>query len=66
MMIKQWTAQDVMSLSRSFQPACILAAAADLNIFTQVSKNQMTAAQMASQLNINPRATEKSDMASTV
>lgn len=30
-MAKQWTVEDIMRLVSSFQPACVLAAAADLN-----------------------------------
>ena len=32
-MPKQWTAHEILDLARSFQPACVLAAAADLDVF---------------------------------
>ena len=56
-MAKQWTAEDILHVARSFQPACVLTAAADLDVFSSLHKRPMTAKALASQGNINPRAT---------
>ncbi len=56
-MAKQWIAEEVLSVTRSFQPACVLAAAADLDVFSPLHERPMTAQDLAARLNINPRAT---------
>ena len=56
-MAKQWTAQEVLNVARSFQPACVLTAAAFLDIFSSLHEKPMTAQALASELGINPRAT---------
>jgi len=56
-MIKRWTAQEVLDLSRSFQPACVLTAAAALNVFTPLYAKPMKAEALAGELGTNPRAT---------
>lgn len=54
-MNKIWTAESVLEMSRSFQPACVLAAAADLDLFTIVSEDPQTAASLAGKLGVDPR-----------
>ena len=56
-MAKQWTAQEVLDSARSFQPACVLTAAAVLNVFSPLHDEPMSAQVLASKLGTNPRAT---------
>lgn len=55
-MAKQWTVQEVLDVARSFQPACVLTAAA-LDIFSPLYEKPMTAEALACELGTNPRAT---------
>ena len=56
-MSKQWTAEEVLDLVRLFQPACVLAAAADLDVFSPLGEKPMTAQALASDLGTDSRAT---------
>ncbi len=56
-MIKQWTAQEILDFSRSFQPACVLTAAATLDVFSPLSAKPMTAGELACELGTDLRAT---------
>ncbi len=56
-MAKQWTAQEVLDVAWTFQPACVLTAAADLDVFSPLYEKPMTAEALACELGINPRAT---------
>ena len=56
-MAKQWNAENILHLARSFQPACVVTAAADLDVFSPLAKSPMTANALASKLNIDLRAT---------
>lgn len=56
-MAKRWNKEDISQMIRSFQPACVLKAAADLDIFTALAKSPMTADAFASKLSSDPRAT---------
>jgi len=56
-MAKQWTAQKVLDFSRTYQPACILIAAAALDVFTRLRAKPMTAGALAGELATDPRAT---------
>jgi predicted O-methyltransferase YrrM len=56
-MEKQWTAGEVLDTARAFQPACVLAAAADLDVFTSLEDRPMTALSLAAELGTDPRAT---------
>jgi precorrin-6B methylase 2 len=49
-MPKQWTADEILDLARGFQPACILAAAADLNLFDTIGVDHLTADALARRL----------------
>jgi len=55
-MTQDWTRKDVLDLARSFQPACVLAAAADWDVFTPLASASMTASAMASALGADVRA----------
>ncbi|HPC94135.1 MAG TPA: methyltransferase [Sedimentisphaerales bacterium] len=52
-----WTEAKLLETARSFQPACVLLAAADLDLFTVLDRRPATAAALASTLNTDLRAT---------
>jgi precorrin-6B methylase 2 len=52
-----WTAEEILNVVRAFQPACILTAAAELDIFSVLCKRPMTAESLAGKLNSDIRAT---------
>ena len=56
-MAKSWNAEAVLGLSRGFQPACVLMAAAELDVFGALAERAMTAAQLAKRLGADVRAT---------
>ena len=56
-MTRQWTPEDVLHIARLFQPACVLTAAADWDVFSLLNEKSMTAEALAAKLNINLRAT---------
>jgi len=57
LMAKKWTAEEVLDMARLFQPACVLAAGADLDVFTPLHEKPMTAQVLASKLSTDLRAT---------
>jgi ubiquinone/menaquinone biosynthesis C-methylase UbiE len=56
-MSKNWTADEVLNIIRAFQPACVLVAAAELDVFTSLHKKPTTAKSLADKLDCDPRAT---------
>jgi len=56
-MMKRWIAQDVLDVARSFQPACVLTAAAVLDVFNPLSAKPMTTGELAGELGTDLRAT---------
>lgn len=56
-MPKQWTVDEISNAARAFQPACVLTAAADLDIFSVLHNSPMTAQALAAELHTDPRAT---------
>jgi precorrin-6B methylase 2 len=56
-MAKEWTADEVLELVRGFHPACVVIAAAELDVFTILRSQPMEAARLASRLASDPRAT---------
>jgi precorrin-6B methylase 2 len=56
-MPKQWTGESVLEVARSFQPACVLLAAAELEIFDLLAAKPMTAEELAGALHGDARAT---------
>ncbi len=54
---KSWTAAELMEVVRAFQPACIVAAAADLDFITLLARDPMTSIQVAARSGSDPRAT---------
>ncbi len=57
LMTKKWTAEEVLDMARLFQPACVLAAAADLDVFSPLHEKPMTAQALASELDTDSLAT---------
>jgi SAM-dependent methyltransferase len=55
---RQWSLDDVLKLASAFQPACVLGAAGDLDVFTILQDRQMTGDEVARHLEADPRATE--------
>lgn len=56
-MAKQWNAEEILQTAWSFQPACVLTAGADLNVFSMLDNNPMTADKLTGELGTNLRAT---------
>ncbi|UCG16415.1 MAG: hypothetical protein JSV19_14075 [Phycisphaerales bacterium] len=54
-MAKSWTRDELLALMRAYQPACVVAAAAELDVFTGLSGGPMTAAALASALGADVR-----------
>jgi len=54
-MPKRWTADRVLEITRGFQPACILAAAADLDLFDALGSGRPTVDQIARRLKCDKR-----------
>ena len=56
-MAKQWSAEEVLQTAWSFQRASVLTAAANLNVFTCLDSEPMTADALARELRTDLRAT---------
>jgi SAM-dependent methyltransferase len=56
-MAKRWTAQEVLDIARSFQPACVLAAGVVLDVFSPLHVKPKTAQALAREFKTDPRAT---------
>ncbi len=56
-MAKVWSRDEVLELARSYQGACVLAAAADLDLFRALAGEPMPAATLARRLPADERAT---------
>lgn len=56
-MPRAWTRADILDLARSFQPACVLAAAADLDLFACMAGGPRTSSETAREIHGDPRAT---------
>ncbi|MBI5725966.1 MAG: methyltransferase domain-containing protein [Planctomycetes bacterium] len=56
-MARDWTAKDVLEIARAFQPACALAAGAELGVFDALAGAALTAHDLAAKVGGNPRAT---------
>jgi precorrin-6B methylase 2 len=55
-MSRKWDADAVLGLIRGFQPACVLAAAADLDVFTALGDSPTSAETLAARIRTDPRA----------
>ncbi len=51
-----WSAEDILTLGRSYQGAAVLAAAADLDLFSALSPAPLSAAQLGGKLECDSRA----------
>ncbi|MHC4191392.1 MAG: methyltransferase family protein, partial [Planctomycetota bacterium] len=56
-MAKQWTTEEVLNVAWSFQRACVLTTAVDLDVFSPLHEKPMTAQALSSELGTNLRAT---------
>ena len=56
-MVKRRTAQEILDLARLYQPACVLTAAAVLDVFSLLHAKPMTAEALAGKLGTDLRAT---------
>jgi len=56
-MDKEWTADELLEKVRGFQAACVITAAADLDLFTALSGAPATAERLAERIASDPRAT---------
>ncbi len=50
------TRQQILELMNGFRPACVIGAAAELDVWTVLGQDSLTAAQMAERLGCDPRA----------
>ncbi len=57
-MPKHWTPDDLLSVIRAYQPACLLAAAAELGVFTVLQSGPLSASAMTERLRANARGVE--------
>jgi hypothetical protein len=53
---QSWTAEDILALGRNYQDAAVLAAAADLDLFSALAHTPLTAAQLARKRQCDLRA----------
>jgi len=56
-MPKEWTREEILELIRTYQPACVLAAAADLDVFGTLAFRPLSAEAVARSSNCDGRAT---------
>jgi len=56
-MAKQWTVDEILNTARTFQPACVITAAAELDVLASLQRRTMNAESLAAELGTDPRAT---------
>ena len=56
-MPKKWTADDILTMAKSYQAACILTAAADLGVFDVLAKAALSGDEVAHRLKADRRGT---------
>ena len=56
-MSTSWTAEEVLEIARSYQSACVLAAAADMDLFGLLGERALTASEIARGTGADARAT---------
>ena len=54
-MTKQWTRDEILEQSRLYQPACVIAAAGDLDLFTVIGEREVTADALAAEMQVDLR-----------
>lgn len=57
-MSRKWTAEELQGQMRGYGPACLITAAADLDLFTALGRAPAPAGQLAARIQADPRATE--------
>ncbi len=57
-MTMKWTADGLVEQLRGYGPACVITAAADLDLFTALGHVPMTSAQLVGRIKADPHATE--------
>jgi precorrin-6B methylase 2 len=55
-MTRKWNAETLLEMVRGFQPACVIAAAADLDVFSTLGDGPASAASVANRMGAEPRA----------
>ena len=53
----QWTAEALLEMVRGYHPACVVIAAAELDVFTCLHGQPMSAGDLAERIQCDPRAT---------
>lgn len=56
-MARKWTPEEILTITRSFQPACVIFAAADLDVFSVFSGTPLDASTISNKLETDLRAT---------
>jgi len=56
-MVRQWTTDEIIAAGRGFQAACVLTAAAELDLFTALDEGARDAGSVAGRLGADERAT---------
>ena len=56
-MTREWTAEEILALGRSFQPVCVVAAAADLDLFAAIGDGAIGAEEAAGRVGGSLRGT---------
>jgi precorrin-6B methylase 2 len=56
-MAREWSAEEIMTLGRSYRQACVFAAAADLDVFTALADGPRSAEQVAAHIQGSERGT---------
>lgn len=56
-MANSWKAEELLEKVRGFQASCVIAAAAELDVFTALADTPSTAGALAARLGLDPRAT---------
>lgn len=56
-MARQWTADEILGMGRSYQSACVITAAAELDLFSVLDARPMNAQSLATELGCDIRAT---------
>ena len=56
-MAKEWTTEEVMTMATGYHSACVLFAAADLDIFSILNEKPQTAETLVAELGTDGRAT---------
>jgi hypothetical protein len=55
LMAAEWTSDKILEASRAYQPACVIAAAGDLDLFTAIGEREVTAAVLAEEMQVDLR-----------